>query len=108
MEAVQSLKELQDTIDRNSLLLVYMSAEHCGVCSVISPRLESLVEKYSSLKAIKVQADILPAVSAALGVFTIPCILVYIEGKEAVRQARYIHLEELEQQLDRYHQLLNS
>ncbi len=108
MKLIHSLNELQEAKQTNPLLLLYIGAESCGVCKVILPRVQKLAERYRNLTAVGLQADESPEVTGELGVFTIPCLLIFIEGKETVRQARYINLEELEQQLDRYHQIMNT
>lgn len=107
MKLIHSWEELQQA-RQSSLLLLYIGSEDCGICNVILPRVEKLTEQYSHLNAVRIDADELPAVTGELGVFTIPCLLVFAEGKEIARQARYINLQELEQQLDRYHQILNT
>ena len=44
-------------------------------------------------------ADKIPAVAGAFSVFTVPALLLFVEGKEMVRKARFVVMNELEQQI---------
>ncbi len=64
-----------------------------------------MLELYPEVKAARADIDKLPLLSGEYNVFTIPCILVFAEGKEIVRQARYIDLDKLNEQIDRYYNI---
>jgi hypothetical protein len=52
--------------------------------------------------------SLLPEIGGQFSVFTIPGILVFLNGKEVVREARFISMEQLETQLNRLIELVFS
>ena len=105
MNILKNIEEIKSLVSNNKIALLYISSENCNVCKVIFPRLEEMLELYPEVKAARADIDKLPLLSGEYNVFTIPCILVFAEGKEIVRQARYIDLDKLNEQIDRYYNI---
>jgi thioredoxin 2 len=67
-------------------VLVDVWAPWCGPCRMVAPVVEQLArERAGRLKVVKVNADEAPAVSAKLGVRSIPTMLVFSGGRERAR-----------------------
>ena len=58
-------------------------------------------------KIIEVQADKSVDIVSQLSIFMFPAIILYIDGKEILREAKYISVVELEKVIDRYFELYN-
>jgi thioredoxin 2 len=68
-------------------VLVDIWAPWCGPCRMVSPALEQLAtEKAGSLKLVKVNADITPALSRRFEVQSIPTLLIMRDGQVVARQ----------------------
>lgn len=105
MEIIRSYDELAHLIENNDMLMIYFGSEECSVCQSMMPKVESMIKKFPKIKAVRVESDKNLKISAMFNVFTIPVILLYIQGKETIREARIISLDNLEQKIARYCQI---
>lgn len=94
-----TLNDIQAFITANKFSFVYISRQDCGVCHAVLPQVRDMLTAYPEVHLIKVDADKIPAVAGAFSVFTVPALLLFIEGKEMVRKARFVVMNELEQQI---------
>ncbi|HYE11250.1 MAG TPA: thioredoxin family protein [Patescibacteria group bacterium] len=106
MKILNNIDEMKSIVANHKIALLYITSESCNVCKVIFPRLKSLLESFPEIKAVRADIQELPLLSGEYNIFTIPCILAFAEGKEILREARYIDLEKLRAQLERTYQLL--
>lgn len=106
MDIIDSSEVIKDLIDENEMLLVYFGSNNCGVCSDLKPKVESILEKYPKIQSVQVDVEKSVKLSADYNVFTIPVIVLFIEGKEAIREARHIGLGDLDGKISRYYDLL--
>lgn len=104
MERVNSIEEIDKLKDENDMLLVYFGSNLCSVCIAMMPKLEALLKKYPDIKAVKVEVEKMPELSANYNVFTVPVIILFIQGKETIREARIISLIGLEESIRRYYE----
>lgn len=106
MDIVKNIEEIYELKNKHEMLMVYFGSTACGVCVAMKPKMEQMLEKYPNIKLVEVEAENNPELSAKYNVFTIPVIILYIQGKETIREARIISLEKLEQNISRYYGLL--
>ena len=83
------------------MVLFYLSRPSCGVCSAIKPKVLSLLEAFPEIRSYHVNLDEVPEAAGQLSVLTIPAILAYTGGKEIVREARYISMDDLRAKIER-------
>lgn len=105
MEIITSYDELTYLIENNDMVMIYFGSEGCGVCKSMKPKVKSMIERFPNIKAVMVEADKNLKIAAKFNVFTIPVILLYIQGKETIREVRIISLDNLEQKISRYCQI---
>lgn len=100
------LEELQTEIKQNEALMVYFSGENCGVCEVLRPKIKALMQqKFPRIKQIFISANDYRQTAAALSIFTVPTLIIYLDGKEFIKKSRNISLLELENELFRPYSL---
>ena len=81
---------------------VYFTRAGCNVCHVLRPRLEELfAHSFPRMGFAMVDAEAAPAVAGQQRVFTVPTLLVFFDGDEALRKARGISPMELARELER-------
>lgn len=105
VEIANSIEEIDIFKDNNKLALLYVSSNNCSVCTVLFPKIQELLKKYPNIASKKVIVDNLPEIAGHLSIFTIPALIIYIEGKESIRKARFISIEELDREIERYYDL---
>ncbi|CQR47937.1 Thioredoxin [Paraliobacillus sp. PM-2] len=93
---IEAIEELNTFIQQNNVALVYISREQCSICHSLLPQIEAIMERYPKISTAHVSADTIPEVAGAFSIFTVPVVLVFVEGKEYYRGARIVPLEPFE------------
>lgn len=106
MNVINSSEELKKLINENEILLVYFGNTTCGVCVDMKPKVELMLSKYPNIESAYVEVEKLFKLASQYSMFTVPGVIVFIEGKESIREARNISIRELDTKLDRYYNLL--
>jgi len=97
MRPVFDLKELSDILHVQDVVLIYFSNETCNVCKVLRPKVSELKGmQFPKAELIYIDTEKSPLIAGQHRVFTIPTILLYIQGKEQARFSRNINMFELE------------
>ncbi len=108
MNALHSIEEIDTFVENETLSLVYISQPNCSVCHAILPQVEELLEEYPDISSRHIDAQEVPEVAGRFSVMTVPAILVFAEGKEMFRKARFVPMGELNQQLAKLNHFLNE
>lgn len=106
MEKLHSVESINIFIKENKFSMIYFSTKGCNVCTALFPKVEKLLHLYPRISLAKVDIDELTEAAGAFSIFTIPCILAYIDGKEIIREARFISMDLLEEKLSRFYSFL--
>lgn len=106
MKITNSYEEINELINNNDMVLLYFSGENCGVCNVIKSKVEYILTKYSNIKSLEIKTENSREIAGQYNIFTIPGIIVYVQNKETIREARYISIEELESKIHRYYNMI--
>lgn len=106
MNEINRINDANTLIQSNQMMLLYISSEACGICKIIQPKLQEMLLHYPAVSAYKIDIDKMPEASGLFQVFTLPCVLFFAEGKELIREARYIHVDQLQDQIQRYYEML--
>lgn len=106
MIRIDTLENIENLIKESQMLLVYFEGNNCGVCSAMKPKVEDMLKLYPKIKSAEVNIEKKLEIAAAFNIFTIPAILVFIEGKQILREARHISIEEVNNKIKRYYSLL--
>ncbi|MDD3447878.1 MAG: thioredoxin family protein [Gammaproteobacteria bacterium] len=86
---------------------IWFSAPGCGVCGVLRPRIRALFEQaFPRVRWLEVDTAAQPALAAQHQVFTIPTLLVFLDGREFLRRARNFSPAEVRDALERPYGLL--
>jgi thioredoxin-like negative regulator of GroEL len=105
MTDVKSLAELKQTISENPFVLAYFSRPDCGVCTALKPKVQEMVDALDGALSRYVNLDLMPEAAGEYSIFTIPGILLFVDGKETIREARYVSADDLQRQMERIHAL---
>lgn len=107
MIMLKSIEEIESFKKDNEFAVLYFSTDTCNVCKSLFPKVAELVESFPRARLAKIMADEVTEAAGSYSVFTIPCILAYMDGKEIVREARYISIGDLEDKISRYYEFLD-
>lgn len=96
----------QRFITAHPVAAVYFSGPDCAVCRALAPKLtEALARHFPELMLAWVDCAASPALAAQNQVFSVPLLVVYFAGQEAVRQARGFSVTGLCRELERPYRL---
>jgi thioredoxin 1 len=70
---------------KNNLVIVDFFASWCSPCTMISPIIERLAEKFTKVKFAKVNVDDASNLAKEYEISSIPCIIFFKDGKEVDR-----------------------
>jgi thioredoxin-like negative regulator of GroEL len=106
MDMVNSSEAIKELVNNSEMVLVYFGGNKCNVCNVMKPKVQEILKEYPKIKSAQVDVEKSVEVSAAYNIFTIPAVLVFIEGKEIIREARHISMQDINSKIDRYYNML--
>ncbi|CAA6799098.1 MAG: thioredoxin-like [uncultured Sulfurovum sp.] len=97
-----TLEELQSTIKSELGVLLYFSGEHCNVCHALRPKFKELFDtEFPEIKQIFLDAQEYATIAAEYEVLSLPTILVFLDGREFVREGRTVSMHQLQEKLSR-------
>ncbi|MCR8844481.1 thioredoxin family protein [Paenibacillus sp. SC116] len=104
MESLTSLEEVNAFIQRHPLAFLYISSTDCSVCHALYPQIQRLMIHYPEIRLGTVNAQEVTEIAGSFSVFTVPVLLLFVEGKEYVREARIVHLDLLDEKIKRVYE----
>ena len=101
------LEELQTTIKTEVGVLLYFSGENCNVCHALRPKFKELFDaEFPELKQIYLDAEEDVEIAAQYQVLSVPTMLVFLDGREFVREGRAVSMYKLQVQLTRPYEMM--
>jgi len=106
MKILDSLESIDKFIKENKVAMLYFSSQNCGVCVALLPKIKELLKQYSNIGYAKVEIDEVQLAVGKYSIFTVPTIIMFIEGKEIIRESRFISIIELQEKIQRFYDLI--
>jgi thioredoxin-like negative regulator of GroEL len=98
--------EINEIVSNNEMTLLYFSSKSCSVCGSMFPKVEEMLRSYPNIKSVNIDVDKSTEVAGQHLIFSLPAILIYVNGKETIREARIISILELEKAIKKYYNLI--
>ncbi|ANF95817.1 thioredoxin family protein [Paenibacillus bovis] len=108
MKSLNSVEQVREEIQSKRLQLLLLKMHNCSVCEAVQPQTARLLEDYPQIAGAYIYVEDAPELASEYLIFTSPVLILFYEGKEVYRAARFIRFAELEQQLEGYASLLES
>ncbi len=103
-----SLQDIENLISNNELAFLYITMPNCSVCHGLQPQIERILANFPKIAAYKVDASKVTEIAGRFNVFTAPVLLLFVNGKEYIREARFVQTELLQNKITRiYNNLAN-
>ncbi len=106
MKILSSQEALQEAIRQNQILILQFGSDSCAPCKALQNRIKAWNQEHPSVCHAYVTVSELPELCAQMGVFTVPTIFVYVDGKLTIQQSGYFGLNQVLAQIEKYEQLL--
>ncbi len=106
---MQTIENINNVIKENLAVMVYFSAPTCNVCHSLKPKLmEAIESNFKEFHIESIDVSVEQEVSAHFGVFAIPTVLVFLDGREFLRKSRHMSVDEVVQEIQRPYEIMMS
>src|SRR5699024_9163162 len=103
-EKLTTITAVHHFIQNHTLSFLFISQPNCSVCHGLFPQVQRLMMNYPEIKPGHINAAEVPEVAGAFSVFTAPVLLLFVEGKEYIREARIVQLDLFEEKIDKIYE----
>jgi thioredoxin 1 len=101
------ISEIQSLISDKTIVLLYLYNDNCAPCKVLRPKVQEMItEDFPNIEFRLINAEQYATTLAEYGVFASPTLLVFIEGKEYIRESKNISNSELHDKIERYYNMV--
>ena len=98
-ENLQNIEEFYRFINVHDLAVVHIMRDNCTVCHAVLPQIHDLLKDYPKAQLGVINQSNVEEIAGELSIFTVPVDLIFFNGKEMHRQARFIDMQSFEKQL---------
>lgn len=98
MKKIESFEAWLEVVEDNQPFLVFVKTNNCSVCDGLLPQVEALQSDYP-MPFYMVNAADSPEIAGQLSLFTAPVVLLFSEGREYARFARFVQMNELKRRM---------
>jgi len=106
---MQTIQNIEKSIKENMAVMVYFSAPTCNVCHALKPKLlEALEKNFPAFVVESVDISVEEDIAPHFGVFAIPTVLIFLDGKEFLRKTRHMSVDEVIREIKRPYEIMTS
>jgi thioredoxin 1 len=103
---INDLYSLEAFIAENPAVLIYFFNDNCAPCMVLRPKVIALLESQFPLVELAfINASQNSGLTSAFGIYSAPTVIVFFDGKEVIRESKYLSINELKDKIARYYSL---
>lgn len=99
-------EQIEEYTKENLISIVYFSGATCGACDAIRDKILYIIKDYKEIKFMEVNAVENKEIAASYDIFSLPILLLFVNGKETLRVGRYFDLLDFKNSIDRYYNLI--
>lgn len=99
MKTIKSFEHWLEVSAQEKQLLLFVKTNNCSVCDGLYPQIEVLQDDYD-VPFYRVNVVDVPEVAGQLSLFAAPVVLLFNEGHEYARFARFVQADELKKRLE--------
>ncbi|MFT4412852.1 thioredoxin family protein [Fredinandcohnia humi] len=98
-QALTAISQVEAFINNQGLNFLYISRTNCSVCHALLPQVKEVMGQFPQILLGYVNADDVEDIAGYLSIFTVPVLLLFVDGKEYVREARFVSIEPFTEKL---------
>lgn len=107
MDEITSYASWQEIVKQHEALLLFVKTDHCSVCDGLYPQVEAYEKEYP-FPFFYVNVAKVPEMAGQLSLFAAPAVLLFRQGKETTRFARFVPMDPLIKRLDELKEALET
>ncbi|ANB59496.1 thioredoxin family protein [Anoxybacteroides amylolyticum] len=101
-----SIEEIEHFVNNHYLAFLYISKTHCSVCHALLPKVQKVMAEFPKIQMAFVNVDNVPNIAGHLSILTAPVLILYVDGKEVLREARFVHVEQFKKKVEKIYFLM--
>jgi thioredoxin-like negative regulator of GroEL len=105
IQELTSLEMVDRFISEHQLSFIYISKTNCSVCHALLPQVRELLNQFPLIQLGHINADDVEEIAGHFSIFTVPVLLLFADGKELLREARFVHLQTFEDKIKKIYDL---
>lgn len=98
MKRIESYEQWLPVAEQQRPFLLFVKTNNCSVCVGLYPQVEELSQTYP-LPFYVVNVAEVPELAGQLSLFSAPVVLLFNEGKEYSRFARFVRIDDLKRRM---------
>ncbi|GEN57601.1 thioredoxin-like protein YdfQ [Halolactibacillus alkaliphilus] len=98
---IESNEALDDFLSKDGVTFLYISRPNCSVCVSLLPQIEKVFEDFPAIKTAYVNQEDVPEVAGRFNIFTVPVLILFVDGKEYLREARIVPIEPFKEKVSK-------
>ncbi len=106
MQPLQTIAELQTLVRHKPIVVVEIGSIRCCACSAIAQKLSAHYKDDPLVACASLSLEAAADTCAALGIYSAPAVLVYVQGKLTIRQAGVMSVEDIARRIARYREIV--
>ena len=87
----------KEVLKSDKKVLVDFNATWCGPCRMLAPIIEQIKEERKDIKVLSIDVDEEEDLAREYGIMSIPCLIVFENGKEINRSVGFMPKEDVEE-----------
>jgi thiol-disulfide isomerase/thioredoxin len=96
-----SIEEVEQFVNNHRLAFLYISKTNCSVCHALLPKVKEVMAEFPKIQMAFITVDNVPNIAGHLSIFTAPVLILYVDGKEVLREARFVHVEQFKEKVEK-------
>jgi thiol-disulfide isomerase/thioredoxin len=106
MIKLTSLTLVEKFIGDHQFSFLYVSRTNCGVCHTILPQLKDLLKEFPLIQLGHINVDDIEEIAGRFSIFTVPALLLFVDGKEIIRETRFVHMQSLQEKISKIYNMI--
>src|SRR5690606_19009979 len=99
------IEKVDSFIESNPFSMLYLSRNNCSVCHDLLPKIRTMAADFPQLQLGFINADVVEDVASKFTVFSVPTVFLFVEGKEFLRESRFIRVQQLKEMIEKIYKL---
>ena len=101
MNIIKNMKEADKVINKDFVMVIAKS-HTCTICNTILNTLEQHIPNLDKIEIQNIYIDDVDEFRGQHTIFSVPTVLIFSEGKELLRESRYINYSKIQRLIDLY------
>lgn len=107
MNHTETIEDIRSIIAEEPAVMLYFYNDNCQPCQNLRPKVEALLQsEFEKFRLIYIKGEEFPQLAADFMVFSLPTLVIFLEGKEYIRESQYVSMAQLDRAIRRPYELM--